>query len=116
MPLTDAQLLQLLSDLESDRVERKESFKGDAPDKVRQAICAFANDLPGHQLPGVVFIGARDKDGQPTGLEITDKLLRALADIRSDGNILPIPSITVEKQPKPGHAHASNASYALLLD
>lgn len=98
MSLTDSQLLALLTDLESDRVERKESFKGDAPDKVRQAVCAFANDLPGHQSPGVVFIGARDKDGEPTGMEVTDALLLALADIRSDGNILPIPSLTVEKR------------------
>ncbi|CAM3731958.1 ATP-binding protein [Paracidovorax anthurii] len=98
MRLTDEQLLVLLSDLESDRAERKESFKGDAPEKVRQAVCAFANDLPGHGQPGVVFIGAKDGDGALTGLEITDQLLLALADIRSDGNILPFPSMTVEKR------------------
>jgi len=98
MRLTDEQLLSLLADLESDRAERKESFKGDAPEKVRQAVCAFANDLPGHGEAGVVFIGARDKDGSIVGLEITDELLRSLSDIRSDGNILPIPSMTVEKR------------------
>ena len=70
MSLTYSQLLALLTDLESDRVERKESFKGDAPDKVRQAVCAFANDLSGRQSLGVVFIGARDKDGEPTGIEV----------------------------------------------
>jgi len=98
MRLTDEQLLALLSDIESDRVERKESFKGDAADKIRQAICAFANDLPGHRKAGVVFIGARDTEPSLVGLEVTDKLLLALADIRSDGNILPIPSMTVEKR------------------
>lgn len=98
MRLTDEQLLALLADTESDRTERKESFKGDAPEKVRQAVCAFANDLPGHSLPGVVFIGVRDRDGALVGLPITDELLLALADIRSDGNILPIPSMTVEKR------------------
>lgn len=98
MRLTDEQLLALLADIESDRAERKESFKGDAPEKVRQAVCAFANDLPGHALPGVVFIGARDKDGTLVGLDVSDELLRALADIRSDGNILPIPSLSVEKR------------------
>ncbi len=36
----------LLDDVESDLAERKESWKGDAPDKGRQAACAFANDLP----------------------------------------------------------------------
>lgn len=89
------ELEQLMTDLESDRVERKESLAN--PEKVRQAICAFANDLPGHQLPGYVFIGVNDQ-GIPTSLPITDRVLRTLADMRSDGNILPIPSITVQKE------------------
>lgn len=97
MNLSDAELEALLNDLESDRAERKESFKGDAPEKVRQAVCAFANDLPNHQKAGVVFIGARD-DGSPSGLVVTDELLKQLADIRSDGNILPLPTVTVEKR------------------
>ena len=41
-PLTDIELEALLKDLESDRAERKESWAGDAPDKARQAVCAFA--------------------------------------------------------------------------
>lgn len=98
MRLTDEQLLALLADIESDRAERKESFNGDAPEKVRQAICAFANDLPGHGQPGVVFIGAKDRDGSLVGLDVTDELLLSLANIRSDGNILPIPSMSVEKR------------------
>lgn len=98
MRLGDDQLLALLSDIESDRAERKESFKGDTPEKVRQAVCAFANNLPGHEEVGVIFIGARDKDGALVGLDVTDELLRSLADIRSDGNILPLPSMTVEKR------------------
>lgn len=98
MRLTDEQLLDLLSDIESDRAERKESFNGDAPEKVRQAICAFANDLPGHGQPGVVFIGAKDRDGELVGIDVTDDLLLTLANIRSDGNILPIPSMSVEKR------------------
>jgi len=44
--LSDSQLLELLNDIESDTSERKRSFKGDTPDTTRQAICAFANDLP----------------------------------------------------------------------
>lgn len=98
MRLTDEQLLALLADIESDRAERKESFNGDAPEKVRQAVCAFANDLPGHGQAGVVFIGAKDKDGSLVGLDVTDELLLTLANIRSDGNILPIPSMSVEKR------------------
>lgn len=97
MRLNDETLEALLRDLESDRAERKETFKGDAPEGVRQAICAFANDLPGHQTAGVAFVGVRN-DGQPTGLSITDELLLNVASIRSDGNILPLPSMTVEKR------------------
>ena len=46
---TDADLERLLSDLESDLAERKESLRGDAATAIRAAICAFANDLPDRQ-------------------------------------------------------------------
>lgn len=94
---SDLELERLLDDTESDRVERKESFKGDVPKKARQAVCAFANDLPGHNEPGVLFIGAKD-NGLPSGLDVTDQLLLSLADIKTDGNILPLPVLSVEKR------------------
>ncbi len=94
---SDIELEALLNDTESDLAERKQSFKGDAPKKCRQAVCAFANDLPNHNQPGVLFIGARD-DGSPANEPITDELLRALADMKTDGNILPLPVISVEKR------------------
>lgn len=97
MRYTDEQLETLLADIESDLVERKKSWKGDVPDTARQAVCAYANDLPDHRHPGVLFIGA-DDDGTLSGLPITDELLRTLSDIRSDGNILPLPAILVEKR------------------
>ncbi len=87
----------MLTDLESDLVERKESMQGDAPTKIRQAVCAFANDLPDHRRPGVIFVGA-DDDGNPTGLRITDRLLLQLADLKTDGNIVPPPSLTVAQR------------------
>lgn len=93
--LSDAELESLLLDLESDRVERKQSLSD--PDRIRQAVCAFANDLPGHQQPGVVFVGATD-DGHCAHLPITDRLLLTLADMRSDGNILPLPALAVQKR------------------
>jgi ATP-dependent DNA helicase RecG len=93
--MDDGELLNLLSDLESDRVERKESISESV--KIREAICAFANDMPNHRKPGVIFIGAKD-NGSSTGLKITDELLLTLSDMRSDGNILPIPSMTVQKR------------------
>jgi ATP-dependent DNA helicase RecG len=103
---TDAELEAMLADVESDLVERKESFAGDAPTKVREAVCAFANDLPGHRRPGVVFIGARDRAGEPSGIAITDELLLNLADIKTDGNILPPPTLTVAKRTLRGAAMA----------
>lgn len=95
--LTDQELLDLLNDTESDRAERKETFKGDVPKKARQAVCAFANDLPGHNKAGVLFIGANDK-GEPSNVDVTDNLLLSLADMKTDGNILPLPVLTVEKR------------------
>ncbi len=97
MSYSDQKIEALLEDIESDLVERKESWKGDAPDKGRQAVCAFANDLPDHRQPGILFVGAKD-DGSPSGLPITDELLCALSDIKTDGNILPPPSVIVEKR------------------
>ncbi|MEO5365421.1 MAG: putative DNA binding domain-containing protein [Magnetococcus sp. WYHC-3] len=98
--MTDSELEALLADLESDRVERKESAK--VPDKIRETICAFANDLPDHRLPGVLFIGVSDKGDMP-GLNVTDQLLLTLSDMRSDGNILPPPAMVVQKRRLYGH-------------
>jgi ATP-dependent DNA helicase RecG len=93
--MTDEELERLLDDIESDRVERKESPTDG--DKIRQAICAFANDLPSHNNPGVLFIGVNDT-GAPVGLDITDRVLQNLASMRGDGNILPFPTMTVQKR------------------
>jgi len=93
--MEDRDLEALLADLESDRVERKASHSDGK--KIRQAICAFANDLPNRREPGVVFVGAND-DGSPAGLEITDPILRTLGGMSRDGNITPFPSMTIEKR------------------
>lgn len=94
--MEDRELEILFEDLESDRTERKESLTD--KDRICQAICAFANDLPNHRRPGVIFIGVDDKDAHCTHLPITDELLRNLAGIRSDGNVLPLPVLTVQKR------------------
>lgn len=94
---TERELLQLIAAGESDRVEFKESLAGDAPTRIREAICAFANDLPDHKVPGLVFVGVKD-DGTIGNLAVTDRLLQQLADMKTDGNILPPPSLSVEKQ------------------
>ncbi|NEP11124.1 MAG: transcriptional regulator [Symploca sp. SIO2C1] len=93
--MNNEELEALLRDLESDRVERKASIAD--RNAMRQAVCAFANDLANHQKPGVLFIGVND-DGSCANFPITDKDLRTLSDIRSDGNILPFPSMIVQKR------------------
>ncbi len=97
MTYSDAELEGLLDDAESDFVERKESWRGDAPNEGREAVCAFANDLPDHRAPGVLFVGAKD-DGTPSGIPVDERLLTTLADMKTDGQILPPPSIVVEKR------------------
>jgi ATP-dependent DNA helicase RecG len=94
--LTDEEIQRLALDLESDRVERKESFARAVRDRVAQAVCAFANNLPGNGSPGIVVIGMRD-DGTPSGNRVTDELLLNLGAIRSDGKILPLPLMHVRK-------------------
>ncbi len=94
-PITDQELEQIARDIESDRVERKEALSD--RDKVAQAVCAFANDLPGHGLPGYVLLGVSDA-GIPTGLPVTDQLPRTLGELRASGNILPLPSLVVSKR------------------
>jgi ATP-dependent DNA helicase RecG len=93
--MDDRELAVLLNDLESDRVERKASISD--MKKIRQAICAFANDLPNHRQPGILFIGFND-NGTCTNLPITDELLLNLASIRSDGKILPFPVLQISKK------------------
>ncbi len=94
--MDDAELEALLVDVESERVERKASFTD--TDRAAQAICAFSNDLAFSGLPGVLFFGADDRTGRPTGLTVDDALLLRLADLRSSGKLQPIPSLTVEKR------------------
>lgn len=97
--LSQQQLQTMLSELESDRVERTVSITNS--DKFGQAICAFANDFPNHRQPGYLIVGA-DDTGRPSGLVVTDDLLQNLAALRSDGNIQPLPAITVSKHTLPG--------------
>ncbi len=92
---SDAELESLMSDMESDLVERKESAVDGR--KIRRNICAFANDLPGNGKPGVVFVGVQD-DGSCASLSIDDELLTRLANIHGEGDILPLPSMTVQKR------------------
>lgn len=82
----------LLRDTESFRSERTISTSD--TDKFGEAICAFANDMPDSRKKGYLLIGA-DDEGNRCGLKATDKMLKDIAAIRSDGNILPMPIMNV---------------------
>ena len=86
--ITKDEIQELLHSTETYRVERTVST-GDM-DKFQEAICAFANDLPNSRKNGYLILGAYD-NGELSGLKVTDDLLKKIAAIRSNGNILPIP-------------------------
>ncbi|MGL3711330.1 ATP-binding protein [Leptospirillum ferriphilum] len=90
--LTSDQLNSLLVVNESDRLEFTTAT--DNTDKFSQAVCAFANDFSNSRKPGFLLIGV-DGKGRPSGMKVTDKLLQNLGALRSDGNILPLPSMEV---------------------
>lgn len=92
--LNEDQLKALITDLDSGTAERIDSTNN--TDKFGQAICAFANDLPNHRRPGYLLVGVKD-DGSLADIKVTDDLLKNLAGIRSDGNILPQPMMSVAK-------------------
>lgn len=85
---------KLLHCTETYRIERTTST-GDM-DKFQEAICAFSNDLPNSRKKGYLILGARD-DGSLSGIKVDDALMKKIAGIRSDGNILPLPIMSVEK-------------------
>lgn len=93
--LSDPELIRLIEGGESDRVEFTRAIND--MDKLRKAICAFANDLPNHKQPGVLFIGL-DDDGSCANLQIDDVLMQKLGGLARDGKILPFPSATVDKK------------------
>lgn len=93
--LSNLELENILKAGESDRVEFTESTND--LDKIRQATCAFANDLPAYGEPGFIFVGVKD-DMSCAGLTISDELLQKFGGLRNDGKLLPFPVIEVGKQ------------------
>jgi len=92
--ISKIEVQELLQSTETYRVERTIST-GDM-DKFQEAICAFSNDLPNSRKNGYLIIGAYD-DGKLSGLKVDDALMKKIAAIRSDGNILPLPIMSVER-------------------
>jgi len=84
---------ELLKDFESDRIERTISLK---EDKLGPAVCALANDFANNKLPGYILIGVND-DGTLAGLKWSDEELQKIGAVRSNGNVLPQPSMVVSE-------------------
>jgi ATP-dependent DNA helicase RecG len=97
--LNENELLKLIRDMEADNIERTTTTKN--TNKFCEAICAFANDFPGHRQTGYLIVGIKD-NGELSGLTVDDELLKNLGGIRSDGNIQPLPAMTVQKYSLPG--------------
>lgn len=81
----------LMVDLESDSVERTTSFR---EDKLGPIVCAFANDFPNHRKSGYILLGIKD-DGKVDGMTIVDEDLQKIGNVKSNGNVLPQPSMVV---------------------
>lgn len=92
--ITKEHLQKILSDTESYHIEK--TVATDNMDKFSQAICAFSNDVADSKKKRYLLIGVRD-NGELAGLQVDDKLLLQISNIRTDGNILPQPVMTVEK-------------------
>ena len=91
--ITKEEVNKLRFSKETSRVERTVST-GDM-DKFQEAICAFSNDMANSRMPGYLLIGVHD-DGRLSGLNVDDKFFIKISAIRSSGNILPLPVMTVE--------------------
>lgn len=89
--LAKKEIKELLQHLESDRIEKTTTLR---EDKIGEAVCSFSNDFPNHKVQGYIFLGVND-DGSIAGMTIGDDQLQKIGGIRSNGNILPQPSLTV---------------------
>lgn len=89
--ITEEKVKLLIADMESDWIERTRST---ADDKLGQAICAFSNDFPNHKHPGYLLLGV-DDDGSLAGKTWTDDDLQKIGGMKTNGKILPQPSIVV---------------------
>lgn len=91
--MTLEKLKELMLDLESDRIERTVSFR---QDKLGPIVCAFSNDFANHKQAGFILLGVKD-DGCVDGMTISDDDLQKIGNLKSNGNILPQPSMIVSE-------------------
>jgi ATP-dependent DNA helicase RecG len=106
MAPTPAQVRELIARPESTHIERKRTYCKKGADRLRETICAFANDVDGTGEPGYLLVGVED-DGSLAGLPINDEQIRALSQLQRDGQILPLPQMQVHRvELAPGQAVA----------
>ena len=94
--MTEQELAEIIAAGESDRVEFTERLSNTAFERLRKTVCAMANDLADHGKPGLVLIGVRD-DRSLGDLQVDGKLLAQIDAMKTDGDILPPPSLAVAK-------------------
>ena len=89
--ITEEKVKELIADMESDWIERTISIRDD---KLGPAICAYSNDFPNHKHSGYILLGVKD-DGSLANMTWSDEELQKIGNIKSNGKILPQPSIVV---------------------
>lgn len=94
--MTEQELAEIIAAGENDRVEFTERPSNTAFERLRKTVCAMANDLPDHRKPGLVLIGVRD-DRSLGDLKVSGELLAQIDAMKTDGDILPPPSLAVAK-------------------
>lgn len=92
--MTPDELIRLIQGGESSRVEFKSKANPKQLDRVWETVCGFANDLEG--AGGGVIVFGVDDSGMITGETFDDEKLLRLSGFR-DGQIVPVPTGTVEK-------------------
>lgn len=89
--ITKEQVQALLVDMESDLIERTISIK---ESKLGPAVCALSNDFPNHRKAGYILLGVHD-DGRLAGMTWDDEKLQTIGGVKTNGNVLPQPSMVV---------------------
>ena len=89
--MSTEKLNELMADLESDRMERTISVR---EDKLGPAVCALANDFANHRESGYILL-AVDDGGKVAGKKWTNSELQTIGGVKTNGNVLPQPSIVV---------------------
>jgi ATP-dependent DNA helicase RecG len=94
MNFGETDIRDLLSGSETSRLEWKAGLS--STQELSEVICAFANDLDNSRAPGHLMLGV-DKKGLVSGRRFTDAEVSSLGNLRDNGNIQPLPSLTIHQ-------------------